>query len=116
MGCKRDALIAGASPKITPMAVVNPSASSTAHSGTAAPLMPGTASAINSASPQPSASPTRPPNSDNTSARSAEQTSELQSLMRISYAVFCLTTQKKHYEHQQTLKIDNLSQQPQHTL
>src|SRR3546814_7462841 len=29
------------------------------------------------------------------SARSEEQTSELQSLMRISYAVFCLTKKKK---------------------
>src|SRR3546814_6760907 len=30
--------------------------------------------------------------------RSEEHTSELQSLMRISYAVFCLTTQT-HYQH-----------------
>src|SRR3546814_1901607 len=29
-------------------------------------------------------------------ARSEEHTSELQSLMRISYAVFCLTKKKKH--------------------
>src|SRR3546814_5792262 len=29
-------------------------------------------------------------------ARSEEHTSELQSLMRISYAVICLTTKKKH--------------------
>src|SRR3546814_2169861 len=29
-------------------------------------------------------------------ARSEEHTSELQSLMRISYAVFCLTNKKKH--------------------
>src|SRR3546814_4159576 len=29
-------------------------------------------------------------------ARSEEHTSELQSLMRISYAVFCLTTNKPH--------------------
>src|SRR3546814_1438805 len=29
-------------------------------------------------------------------ARSEEHTSELQSLMRISYAVFCLKTKKKH--------------------
>src|SRR3546814_7379486 len=38
---------------------------------------------------------------DSTSSRSEEHTSELQSLMRISYAVFCLkkktsTTQQKH--------------------
>src|SRR3546814_10827948 len=32
----------------------------------------------------------------NTLSRSEEHTSELQSLMRISYAVFCLKKQKKH--------------------
>src|SRR3546814_6547221 len=32
-------------------------------------------------------------------SRSEEHTSELQSLMRISYAVFCLK-KKKHYTHQ----------------
>src|SRR3546814_21050291 len=32
---------------------------------------------------------------DGKSARSEEHTSELQSLMRISYAVFCLTNKKK---------------------
>src|SRR3546814_4624774 len=31
--------------------------------------------------------------------RSEEHTSELQSLMRISYAVFCLKTNKKHTSH-----------------
>src|SRR3546814_10540600 len=31
------------------------------------------------------------------SARSEEHTSELQSLMRTSYAVFCLTKKKKHH-------------------
>src|SRR3546814_3332802 len=31
--------------------------------------------------------------------RSEEHTSELQSLMRISYAVFCLKKKKKHIEH-----------------
>src|SRR3546814_2591469 len=30
-------------------------------------------------------------------ARSEEHTSELQSLMRISYAVFCLTTKNEHH-------------------
>src|SRR3546814_1638212 len=34
--------------------------------------------------------------------RSEEHTSELQSLMRISYAVFCLQTQKQHQQTQQT--------------
>src|SRR3546814_6164072 len=32
-------------------------------------------------------------------ARSEEHTSELQSLMRISYAVFCLKKKKKHKTH-----------------
>src|SRR3546814_8883510 len=32
--------------------------------------------------------------------RSEEHTSELQSLMRISYAVFCLKTKKQHYIRQ----------------
>src|SRR3546814_6386335 len=34
-----------------------------------------------------------------TSRRSEEHTSELQSLMRISYAVFCLTKNKQHATH-----------------
>src|SRR3546814_4423360 len=33
-------------------------------------------------------------------ARSEEHTSELQSLMRISYAVFCLTTKNTHRNHE----------------
>src|SRR3546814_7920746 len=33
--------------------------------------------------------------------RSEEHTSELQSLMRISYAVFCLKKKKKHKKHQE---------------
>src|SRR3546814_5376996 len=36
---------------------------------------------------------------DNVVARSEEHTSELQSLMRISYAVFCLKKQNKVYTH-----------------
>src|SRR3546814_6125251 len=35
-------------------------------------------------------------------ARSEEHTSELQSLMRISYAVFCLTKKKQHQLHTHT--------------
>src|SRR3546814_3456730 len=35
-------------------------------------------------------------------SRSEEHTSELQSLMRISYAVFCLKTQKKTHIHSHT--------------
>src|SRR3546814_2614914 len=34
--------------------------------------------------------------------RSEEHTSELQSLMRISYAVFCLTKKKQSRQHQNT--------------
>src|SRR3546814_3407151 len=33
-------------------------------------------------------------------SRSEEHTSELQSLMRISYAVFCLNNKKNNYKHQ----------------
>src|SRR3546814_2880701 len=36
------------------------------------------------------------------SGRSEEHTSELQSLMRISYAVFCLKKKKKKKEHTET--------------
>src|SRR3546814_3112330 len=42
-----------------------------------------------------------------TRARSEEHTSELQSLMRISYAVFCLKKQHNHSAHQ--LVLYNLS-------
>src|SRR3546814_3677131 len=38
--------------------------------------------------------------------RSEEHTSELQSLMRISYAVFCLK-KKKHKQHKTTLTTEN---------
>src|SRR3546814_3850051 len=37
--------------------------------------------------------------------RSEEHTSELQSLMRISYAVFCLKKKKKHKHHQHNRAI-----------
>src|SRR3546814_2063561 len=39
-------------------------------------------------------------------ARSEEHTSELQSLMRISYAVFCLKKKKNHKVHQQNPLIN----------
>src|SRR3546814_2995575 len=44
--------------------------------------------------------------------RSEEHTSELQSLMRISYAVFCLKKKKKKqntYKIQQTISTNNIS-------
>src|SRR3546814_4524901 len=37
--------------------------------------------------------------------RSEEHTSELQSLMRISYAVFCLKKKKQHNTHKQESKL-----------
>src|SRR3546814_10811277 len=37
---------------------------------------------------------------DAAAARSEEHTSELQSLMRISYAVFCLKKKKNHTQHE----------------
>src|SRR3546814_9654685 len=37
-------------------------------------------------------------------ARSEEHTSELQSLMRISYAVFCLKKKKKHQHPHETIR------------
>src|SRR3546814_5511871 len=39
---------------------------------------------------------------EETEKRSEEHTSELQSLMRISYAVFCLNKKNKNYHHQNT--------------
>src|SRR3546814_4816014 len=38
--------------------------------------------------------------------RSEEHTSELQSLMRISYAVFCLKKKNEHYAKQTTIDYD----------
>src|SRR3546814_5775440 len=38
--------------------------------------------------------------------RSEEHTSELQSLMRISYAVFCLKTKNAHSNHHQSKSIE----------
>src|SRR3546814_2355290 len=42
--------------------------------------------------------PTAPANPRCSNCRSEEHTSELQSLMRISYAVFCLKKKKKQYK------------------
>src|SRR3546814_6460723 len=39
--------------------------------------------------------------------RSEEHTSELQSLMRISYAVFCLTKKKKERRHKTAQRTDD---------
>src|SRR3546814_6611224 len=43
--------------------------------------------------------------------RSEEHTSELQSLMRISYAVFCLTKKKKKIHHKDIEKSSKIIQQ-----
>src|SRR3546814_5022796 len=45
-------------------------------------------------------------------ARSEEHTSELQSLMRISYAVFCLKQKKTHIQNVQIIRLrrDNILQ------
>src|SRR3546814_18431810 len=40
-------------------------------------------------------------------ARSEEHTSELQSLMRISYAVFCLKKKKKNKIHKNIVQVNN---------
>src|SRR3546814_9458442 len=50
---------------------------------------------------------------DNTYRRSEEHTSELQSLMRISYAVFCL---KKKTKHNALIKNERIQCDKQHTL
>src|SRR3546814_12463735 len=47
---------------------------------------------------------TLPRNSPLNPPRSEEHTSELQSLMRISYAVFCLKKKKKNNKKQQQIK------------
>src|SRR3546814_8716545 len=49
----------------------------------------------------------KPPGRDERDDRSEEHTSELQSLMRISYAVFCL--KKKKRETKQTTKLITLT-------
>src|SRR3546814_2773824 len=41
--------------------------------------------------------------------RSEEHTSELQSLMRISYAVFCLKTKKRQNDHSKGTRTSDLS-------
>src|SRR3546814_9242171 len=48
-----------------------------------------------------------------TQARSEEHTSELQSLMRISYAVFCLKKKKKHKKKQTNTTTKHKNKQPQ---
>src|SRR3546814_7556483 len=47
--------------------------------------------------------------------RSEEHTSELQSLMRISYAVFCLKKKKTHLSRKQTIRSKTQDNSPVHT-
>src|SRR3546814_4781324 len=44
---------------------------------------------------------------ESTRCRSEEHTSELQSLMRISYAVFCLKKKKPHHTHRYSHRYNN---------
>src|SRR3546814_4435879 len=65
-----------------------------------------------------SAKPIRIPSARSASApighwgRSEEHTSELQSLMRISYAVFCLKKKKKHNTHNLKKRLKKTKQLP----
>src|SRR3546814_2715877 len=52
----------------------------------------------------------RRPHRSGMPARSEEHTSELQSLMRISYAVFCLKKKNKKIYHTQIAHIDHTSE------
>src|SRR3546814_8199617 len=81
-----------------------------AHGGGGCATTPQTRSA-----PQ---APRDPPSSDRAPARqhrSEEHTSELQSLMRISYAVFCLKKKNIHITHHNTQQYKNKLHR-QHTL
>src|SRR3546814_7361843 len=57
-----------------------------------------------------------PPEINMSPSRSEEHTSELQSLMRISYAVFCLKKKKNiqhsKYKYQKTTNLQNTTDQP----
>src|SRR3546814_2247378 len=96
----RIARIAGSTPTSRPIATISPRPSSQLAASTAGieitpPLTVVIAGPSAAASPSPSTPPI------NTS-RSEEHTSELQSLMRISYAVFCLKKQKNHHTNTRT--------------
>src|SRR3546814_8810836 len=54
--------------------------------------------------------PPDPPNQIDRCARSEEHTSELQSLMRISYAVFCLKKKKSKTKHTQNNTHNKLTE------
>src|SRR3546814_1823485 len=49
-----------------------------------------------------------------TESRSEEHTSELQSLMRISYAVFCLKKKKNNHQHQASIKTTQYTNKNQY--
>src|SRR3546814_4259162 len=52
---------------------------------------------------------------DRVADRSEEHTSELQSLMRISYAVFCLKKKKQTQEHRSIPICEEITQEKTHT-
>src|SRR3546814_1204873 len=54
------------------------------------------------------------PHSTTNPSRSEEHTSELQSLMRISYAVFCLTKKKRHIQQSHTTTSTKTNTERQH--
>src|SRR3546814_7774989 len=54
------------------------------------------------------------PDGQNDGARSEEHTSELQSLMRISSAVFCLKKKKRKHKHK-NISTQDYTAQPQHS-
>src|SRR3546814_9385944 len=74
----------------TPSSVPRPNDSPTPNSGHRPPCRPATRKMI--CLPQPCSCR---PRADHSTPRSEEHTSELQSLMRISYAVFCLKKKNK---------------------
>src|SRR3546814_4861625 len=58
----------------------------------------------------------RPRRAPSGAPRSEEHTSELQSLMRISYAVFCLKKKNLHIKHNPDTRHHNMTQQINPTL
>src|SRR3546814_10168789 len=76
----------------------------TAEPATGAPAPPARRTASARSPPQPM-------------LRSEEHTSELQSLMRISYAVFCLKKKKTYIQkHNKSGIIDKIHRRPQHDI
>src|SRR3546814_9428559 len=93
------------------MLVLSPIASTTTSAAVAAATAASIPPGSGSSTPEPSVTVSAPPlpitarmpvsrsTACLSSPRSEEHTSELQSLMRISYAVFCLKKKKQTYKH-----------------